>query len=83
MVEAVAGGCAGFACPGNDGAVVEGAVEDVLPTAAAAAAAYRTGREAGGREGKPFLSTLDMGCEEVDIGGGGFEDAVKRVCAEI
>lgn len=52
--------------------------EDVLLTAAAAAVAYRTGNAAGGREGKPFFSTLDIGCDEADIGGGGF-GAITRL----
>lgn len=38
-------------------------------TAAAAAVAYRTGSEAGGRDGIPFFTILDIGCEP-KFGGG-------------
>ena len=68
-------------CDAVVGVVAGRAVDDEFPTAAAAAAAYRTGRAAGtgGRGGRPFLSTLDIGCEDVDIGGGGFDEAERHV----
>ena len=59
--------------------VADGTAGVEPPTAAAAAAAYRTGNCVGGRDGKPFRSTLDMGCEDVDIGGGGFDGAAQYV----
>lgn len=53
--------------------VVAGAVDDdEPPTAAAAAVAYRTGNAAGGLDDNPFFTMLDIGCDEADIGGGGF-----------